>query len=451
MSEHEGKRLLHRVMMLVHDFPPASSGGSRRPQKFATHLPGSGWTPVVITLRTEVYPRIDPATLEGLPPEVEIHRTRTLSDPRRMEEGRARAGTRTGETGALRNPVANLVREHLLVPDSRVLWWPFAAAAAIAAHRRDPVDVLWATAPPFSTALLGVRLGRRLGVPVVTDLRDPWGTAFDGPRAGESPRRKARERAQEAEVLRGSAAIVVTAPALRTSLLAGHPHLDPDRVVTITNGYDADEYEGVAPAPSDGRFRIVHTGKLVEPLYDPRCFFDALDAWIEAEPAVLERARVDLLGVISPRWRSDLEGRPASRIVHLHGHVDHTTVRAHQMAADLLVVLHGETPVIAGKTFEYLHVGAPILAIVPPDGDTAGLIREVDPGAVVALDDRDGARDVLARTFARWENGDRDRPRVDPAIIRRHDRRELTVRLADVLARVTGVDAARPGGGPGHG
>src|SRR5262249_30247054 len=46
--------------------------------------------------------------------------------------------------------------------------------------------------------------------------------------------------------------------------------------------------------------------------------------------------------------------------------------------------------VLSGKVFEYLAAGRPILAVVPPDGAAAELIRETGAGAVVAPDDVDG-------------------------------------------------------------
>lgn len=434
-----------RVMMLVHDFPPATGGGTRRPLKFATHLPAMGWWPTVVTLRPEAYARTDPGVLVGLPPEVDIHRTRTLVSPPRMSQGRARVGTRTGTLGPLRNPLANLVREHVLVPDSRVLWWPFAAAAVIRIHRRARVDVLWATGPPFSTNVLGVRLGRRMGIPVVSDLRDPWSHALHLQRADESPRRTQREGALEREVLEGSAATVVTAPSLRTALLDAHPGVDPERVVTITNGYDPDDYAGTTPVGDHGRFRIVYSGKIVEPLYDPRGLLDALDRWVADNPVVLDRVRVDLLGVISDRWENEIRSRPAARILHRHGHVDHGTVRAHQLAADVLVVLQGRLTgprTIAGKVFEYLHVGAPILGLVDPAGDTARVIRESPGGQVVGVEDGESAVKVLRAAFTRWVAGGSvgREPPSDPG---RYDRRTLTARLAEVL------DAAASGRPPG--
>jgi glycosyltransferase involved in cell wall biosynthesis len=61
--------------------------------------------------------------------------------------------------------------------------------------------------------------------------------------------------------------------------------------------------------------------------------------------------------------------------------------------------------VLSGKVFEYLAAGRPILAVVPPDGAAAELIRETRAGMVVAPDDVDGIRVALEVLHARFLDG----------------------------------------------
>jgi glycosyltransferase involved in cell wall biosynthesis len=60
--------------------------------------------------------------------------------------------------------------------------------------------------------------------------------------------------------------------------------------------------------------------------------------------------------------------------------------------------------VLSGKVFEYLAAGRPILAVVPPDGAAAALIRETGAGVVVAPDDAEGIEGALAEMHARYED-----------------------------------------------
>ena len=61
--------------------------------------------------------------------------------------------------------------------------------------------------------------------------------------------------------------------------------------------------------------------------------------------------------------------------------------------------------VLSGKVFEYLAAGRPILAVVPPDGAAADLIRETGAGIVVAPDDLAGIGEALRELHARFVDG----------------------------------------------
>ena len=64
---------------------------------------------------------------------------------------------------------------------------------------------------------------------------------------------------------------------------------------------------------------------------------------------------------------------------------------------------------LSGKVFEYLAAERPILAVVPPDGAAAELIRETGAGVVVAPDDIDGIERELTALRDRWREGTLDR------------------------------------------
>jgi hypothetical protein len=55
--------------------------------------------------------------------------------------------------------------------------------------------------------------------------------------------------------------------------------------------------------------------------------------------------------------------------------------------------------------FEYLAAERPILAVVPPDGAAAALLRETGAGIVVAPDDVDGMARELAALREVWRAG----------------------------------------------
>ena len=89
---------------------------------------------------------------------------------------------------------------------------------------------------------------------------------------------------------------------------------------------------------------------------------------------------------------------------------------------------------LSGKVFEYLAAERPILAVVPPDGVAADLIRDAGAGVVVAPGDVEGIRAALADLHGRWSGGE---PRRRRAVARsgatRISRRTRVQELADLL------------------
>ena len=79
--------------------------------------------------------------------------------------------------------------------------------------------------------------------------------------------------------------------------------------------------------------------------------------------------------------------------------------------------------VLSGKVFEYIAAGRPILAVVPPDGAAAELVRETGSGVVARPDDIEGIRQALVDLHARFTNG--GLPSVE---LSEHDEKRLSRR-----------------------
>ena len=89
--------------------------------------------------------------------------------------------------------------------------------------------------------------------------------------------------------------------------------------------------------------------------------------------------------------------------------------------------------VLSGKVFEYIAVGRPILAVVPPDGAAAELIRETGAGIVVPPDDPVAIRAALEDLHGRWRKDELDDVVLDEEWQRRLSRRTRVEETADIL------------------
>jgi hypothetical protein len=93
--------------------------------------------------------------------------------------------------------------------------------------------------------------------------------------------------------------------------------------------------------------------------------------------------------------------------------------------------------VLSGKVLEYLAAERPILAVVPPDGAAAALVRETGAGVVAAPEDVPAIREALEGLHARWRAGELDGTPLDDETKRRLARESRVEELAELLRSLT--------------
>ena len=72
---------------------------------------------------------------------------------------------------------------------------------------------------------------------------------------------------------------------------------------------------------------------------------------------------------------------------------------------DFLLLIARDRTTHAGKLFDYLATGKPILALTPPDGEIARIIRETRTGWVVDPEDPGALRQALLDAWRRVRSG----------------------------------------------
>jgi glycosyltransferase involved in cell wall biosynthesis len=439
-----------RVLVLAYYYPPLGGAGVQRTVGFVKRLPELGYDPVVVT-------GSNASTIHWAPPDeelgrevaadVEVHRIDSREPPR-PSGWRARA-----------------IR-WLRVEDPFVGWWR-AGAARLGIEAGRSVDVVYASMSPFETGEAAAAISQRLGKPWVADLRDPW--ALDEVQVYPTALHRRLEEARMGRVLRTAAAIVMNTPEASAQLIRRFPKLDAASVVTIPNGFDAEDFAGPAPARTDGAFRIVHAGYVhtagaASPLsvrlggavrgYDiltrsHTYLVRALEHVMRERPDLRGKVELHLVGVLS----ADAEAGLPAGLVHAHGYCSHAETVSLLRSADLLFLpMHDLPPgrrarIVPGKTYEYLATRRPILAAVP-DGDARDLLERAGNAVVCRPSDVAGLARAVTQAFDDAASG-RRRAEPDERLLAAFDRATLAIGLAGVLDRTIAAGAqaspARPG------
>lgn len=426
---------MKKVLVISYYFPPMGMGGVQRTLKFAKYLPRFGWTPTVLTVKEVAYDAYDATLLKeaaGLP----VIRTGSL-DPLRLRWKWDRRSRIRGDDpgGHPRSQKLERMNRRLIpwffLPDSKLLWLPFAFTQAIRLLRSEPFDLIFTTSPPHSAHLLGARLKRAAGLPWVADFRDDW--------LGASPdtlptsfHRWMNTKTAVRTIRQADRLIGVSRPITERMLEAtGRNSRD---FFTIFNGYDRDDFEGIKATRSD-RFRIVYTGTL-SPVLNPEPFFRGVARAIADHPDVRSVLSIRLFGAaVGIDLKSMLRAYDLESVTEIAGYRPHTECIRELIRSDMLLfILPGsmDEGMVTGKIFEYLAAGKPILALTPK-GEAERLIIEHARGVVVPPENVEIIANQILRAYTLWKRRDLRLTVTRWEGIEDYERRQLTRDLAGVF------------------
>ena len=391
-SNHD--RPVRRVLMISAAFPPTGGPGVQRSLKFAKYLPKSGWQPIVWAANpTPDLPR-DASLLDDLPDTIEVHRHRQRSPLGALTRWCTSAG-RSGETRDWRGGLAWRVERLLSAlawrtpPDPLIGWALGSVAKCRALIERERIDVIYSTFSPPSNHVLGWLLKRATGLPWVADFRDLWTEDYGYPHGGL--RRRLDRWLERGFVTQADAVIGVTPS--QTQSLAAHAGEPLEKFATITNGFDAADFENRDATEirrrlhgPENRFVLTFTGWFLTDRV-PDAVLKALTLFASEHGDAFE---LRIVGKVSARMRKNLI-EAGVRLDATTGYVPHTQAIEHMLAADALLLLippgpKGQT-LLPGKLFEYLASGRPILAAgATPDSEAAKIIQHHQAGICVPGD-----------------------------------------------------------------
>jgi glycosyltransferase involved in cell wall biosynthesis len=426
-----------RVLFVAYYFPPLGGGGVQRSAKFVRYLPEHGFEPVVLTgpgPAGERWAPADDSVVADVPEGVQVIRV---------------PGPVPTPDGATRSRLRKLV----CAPTPFDRWW--SRGVLDRARDADGVSLVYASMSPFSSAAPAAALARRLGVPWVADLRDPW--AVDEYASYPTALQWLLDRRVMRRRLASAAAVVLPTPGTLARVREAFPELRA-RAVEIRNGFDPGEFDGTPPPRTDDLFHLVHAGNFyfhrpprrgVRRLLggtdlgldlrprSPRFLLEALDRILERQPELGARIRLHLAGPLTAVEEQMVEESRCRSLVVPHGFVPHAEVVRLVATADALFLpMHALAPgarstIFPGKAYEYLASGRPILAAVPP-GDARDVLDRAEWTVVCDPDDTEAiARGLLELVARRDERRARNADRAE--LLRPFERPRLAAELARVF------------------
>ncbi|MCH8149573.1 MAG: glycosyltransferase [Planctomycetes bacterium] len=297
----------------------------------------------------------------------------------------------------------------------------------------EGIEVLYSTFSPASNHLLAMRVRAATGLPWVADFRDLWTDDYRY-REAHAPLRSAHHRLEQ-EFLE-AADMVIGVSGRQMNILASHVPGHLDKFVTITNGFDPEDFDGCSDHESVARngdgFVLAHVGRF-DRWRTPDVFFDGLSRFVRDTEAAGHSFELRIVGHIDrlTALRIDATGVTWSGT----SEVSHREAIGEMCRADALILNVPDGPnadsVIPAKVFEYLAARRPIVVVGPIDREAERIVLSQRAGMATNFDERDIGR-AIGRLFGAWRGG-RLAELYDPCDIDPFSRVALTKQLAESL------------------
>lgn len=393
--------------------------GVQRSLKFVKFLRDFGYDPVVITKKRK--DAVDGSFERDIPENLEIIYVEATDYE-----------AKKGFFGKLHRFIAG----HFLIPDTEITWAEKAFEVCLNRLKKGDIALMYSTSFPYSDHLLALWLKKRLpNIPWLCDFRDEW---TRNPYILDMNRPAARMR-KEAEMERD---VLLNCDHMVTNtdrMLEGFIDLVPEiktKSSVIPNGYDSDDFENISSSPSGDKFRITYAGSLYG-RRNPYSFFKALSQLISEDKIDASKIEVEFIGNMKA---AEIAERSAElglgSVVSLKGYMEHGKLLSTLGASSALLLIIGSgvgsENFSSGKVFEYINMRRKILALVPPGGEAAKIIRETESGLISDTEDIDGIKVNLLRLYNEFFEG-HIYPEPDEDEIAKYHRRRQSESLASLF------------------
>lgn len=445
--------MMKRLLVISYYWPPASGAGVQRVLKFCKYIRDFGYEPVVVTSETRdafhrqdhtlcadvlctrvhrIYNRLDPVGRLA----ARVARSRGSDSAQGVVHPRSR-GFSTRMCGWA-DWVTRFLWSNCFIPDSKIGWYLPARRELDRILKQQSFDAIMTSCPPYTTHLLGLYAKRRYGLPWLADFRDPWVENVYYNTTYRLPPVVAINRLLETRVLRRSDAVETVGKRCAKLLQAKIPS---KTVRVIHNGYDPKDFTPADPIRTR-RFRLGYYGSMTEQ-QTPIRFLRALAGALATNKEFARDFILDVFGGTTAAARRLIESHIPDRNVAVRCHISHSALIDEYAKEQVFLLLindvKGNSLIITGKLFEYLHAGWPILCIGPTAGDAADIITNSASGRTFEHSESRAPLDWLMSLYGKWKQKKLQRRQVSDDL---YNRREQARTLAAILDDIT---ASGPG------
>jgi glycosyltransferase involved in cell wall biosynthesis len=412
------------VLAVIYFFPPMGGSGVQRTLKFVRYMPELGYNPIVETIKEGHNFAHDETLLKEVPQGVKVYRSNSgetlwlrniiekLSAMRKPKAtivndsntSRSDNAVTVKSSIGLKERVFKSIEMNLFVPDSKIRWYKHAIKDVYNILDKEDISYIFSSSYPYTVHLIALQAKKKTNLPWIADFRDPW-IGNSPMTAGHSEKRKKKEEKLEAEVVAYADKVIMVTKPICENYKKRYPQYK-DKFVTITNGFDANDFKGVQVVKED-KFTVCYSG-IVAKGQKLETLLKAIEKLLNEDEKYIKNIKIKFIGFILEEYINQIKTSSVYKVFEKNDYMPHSKCISHMKGADInLIILSDEDEsraVFSGKIFDYIGSERPILGIMPSNGVASNLIIDKKIGCSYDHGDVEGVYNFIKNNYEKWEN-----------------------------------------------
>ena len=305
------------------------------------------------------------------------------------------------------------------------LWFKFKSII----KKHNP-DVVLFDSPPSEYLFTILKLRKIFSGPIVLDLRDAW--TLDPYQNYQSFFGKIFFRVFqvpiEPKVLKNIDLLITTTESTARNYKKKYPDMR-SKIRVIPNGYDEEDIQKISPSKTDKTFTICYSGTL-------RRAENSL--WIVDAAKELQKIGniiFQFVGSVPESFLNKISEKNCEDVIEITPPVK--PIEALQYVKDSHVAfllqnsMGGKLNAVAGKTYEYIALGKPILMVSPPGENVETVKKYAKINSVITYDSTDNLKDSFIKEvkyfYNLWLSGQLHDYMPNTEFMNRYSRRSIAL------------------------
>jgi glycosyltransferase involved in cell wall biosynthesis len=416
------------MLLFAYFYPPLSGAGVQRPIKMIKYLHKHGWEVDVVTVKDLMFHSYDKKLLAESRATAVV---RTASLDLMYFLGKTKSEAKNKIYFKTPELIKNLIRQAFPL-DEKIGWNVMAFTKAKQLVRQKKYDCVMVTMGPFSSGIAAYKIGKFADLPLIVDFRDHW--TLHPYISFLTPLHKKLAKIWEKKYLKKARIVTTASKTMAAELIKHYRDVDRKKFVVMYNGYDEDDFSQVDVAePKNKVIEFVYTGNFYG-LQSVKHLCSALKIMITKD-MLPEDVRFTFIGNYYRETLAELQAPELQKWIKIIPQIPHEEVIPKILQSDALLLFiasYRGRGIIPGKLMEYMRSQKPILAMIPPEGEAADILRQNGHEYICPMEAENEIIELLMNMYENIKSGAIKRYEFNDYYSREGQTNKLIDKLSDL-------------------